>query len=343
MIRNLVSFILRSRLENVMAVGVSLSLSVFFLTTRLFHTFHFGMLDFLFILLPVGVLGVKALLGLLLSSEKEGDENIDPTKYLVRFFQPLVKITRDWFPFLLLSACYYSLYNNLILRINPHSADPFLSKIDAAILGNQASILLEPFIHPWITDFLNAIYFSHVLFFPGVALYFYLKREEKTFRRLMMGYLTIILMGIISYILVPAIGPEKFLADSYTRDLHGQMLSRTVNYIIDIGRVNNDCFPSLHVGIPLLLSFYLRDYRRKAFVPMLIYVALMCCATIYLRYHYLIDVIAAFAYAPAAYYLNDFLLCHWPGEKLSGLAAQIQEKHHTTHPAQNQNVNQPEI
>ena len=58
------------------------------------------------------------------------------------------------------------------------------------------SILLEPFINPALTDFLNVVYFSHVLFFPGVALYFYLTGEKKAFRRLMMGYLTIFLMGI---------------------------------------------------------------------------------------------------------------------------------------------------
>ena len=39
----------------------------------------------------------------------------------------------------------------------------------------------------------------------------------------------------------------------------------------------------------------------------------MCCATIYLRYHYLIDVIAAFSFAPAAYWLNDFLLATLAG------------------------------
>ena len=42
----------------------------------------------------------------------------------------------------------------------------------------------------------------------------------------------------------------------------------------------------------------------------------MCFATLYLRYHYLVDVIAAFVYAPAAYFLNDFLLRHWPGERI---------------------------
>jgi membrane-associated phospholipid phosphatase len=343
MIRKFFLFVLRCRLENVMAVVVPYALLVFFLTTRLFHSFEFGMLDFIFILLPIGILGVKCLLELLAAPELEDGQNFDAMNYLASFFRPLVGIFRDWFPFFLLGACYYSLYSNLMLKVNPHTADAALSKIDAALLGNQASFLLEPFVRPALTDFFNVIYFSHVIFFPGVALYFYLAKERKVFRRLMMGYLTIMLMGVVSYLLIPAVGPEKYFANQYTHDLRGQLLSRSVDYIINIGRVAYDCFPSLHVGIPLLLSFYLRDYCRKAFIPALVYVALMCCATIYLRYHYFIDVVAAFAYAPAAYYLNDFLLARWPGEKLSGLAAEIEEKRHPDHPAQSQCVNQPEI
>ena len=140
----------------------------------------------------------------------------------------------------------------------------------------------------------------------------------------MMGYLTIILMGITSYILIPANGPGNFFANQYTRDLQGRMLSHTVDYFIAVGRVSFDCFPSLHVGIPLLLSFYLRDYRKKLFIPALIYVVLMSCATLYLRYHYFIDIIGAFVYAPAAYFLNDFLLRHWPGERALNSPAKIE-------------------
>ena len=322
MFRNLLSFLLRSRLENILAAGVSLSLLVLFLTTRLFHSFHFGMHDFIFILLPIGILGLKALLGLLSSSEAgtEGDTGLG--RFLILFFQPFLKIFRDWFPFLLLSACYYSLFSNLILRVNPHTADAVLARIDAWILGKQAAFLMEPWIHPWLTDFLSLVYFSFVLSLPGVALYFYLVKEEKAFRRIMMGYLTLILLGITSYLLVPAVGPGQFFADRFTRDLQGQAISRGIGYIIQNARVSHDCFPSLHVGIPLLLSLYMRDYRRKAFIPFLVYVGLMSCATLYLRYHYFIDVLAAFIYAPAAYLLNDFLLAHWPGEQRSPVPAE---------------------
>jgi len=322
--RKFLHFILHSRLEDVLAAAFSICLLILFSTTRLFHSFTMGPLDFAFILLPMGLLCIKALLGLLAAGSEAG-ENPDTMNYLAGFFRPLVKIVRDWFPFFLLCACYYALYTNLVLRVNPHTADALLAKIDAAILGNQPSFLLEPLIRPWLTDFLNAIYFSHVLFFPGAAFYFYLKAEGKAFRRLMMGFLTIMLLGITSYILVPAVGPESFFASQYTLDLQGHALVKSVDYIFRTGHVAFDCFPSLHVGIPLLLSFYVRDYRRKAFVPVLIYVALMCFATIYLRYHYLIDVIAAFAYAPAAYGLNDLLLRHWPGERAAEAAVPLEK------------------
>jgi len=309
-----------------MAAGVSILLLAFFSATRMFHTFDFGMLDFLFILLPVGILFFKYLLELLFLPDPESDNAVAPTRYVGAFFRPMTVILRDWFPFFLLTACYYSLYDNLLLRVNPHTADASLAAIDSALFGTQPSFLLEPYIRPWITEFLNVVYFSHVIVFPTIALYFYLRKERWMFRRMMMGYLTIFLMAVVSYLLVPAVGPEKFFASQYAHDLRGEILSRGVSYIIDIGRVSHDCFPSMHVGIPLLLTLYLRDHCRKAFVPALVYVAFMCAATIYLRYHYAIDVIAAFVYVPAAYFLNDLILRHWPGEKISGMAQHLNDQ-----------------
>jgi membrane-associated phospholipid phosphatase len=317
MFRKITSFILHCRLEDVLAAGFSATLLLFFLTERAFHTFQLNGHDIIFILLPAGVLGVKCLLEMLRAPDVEAQGTLNTGAYLASFFSPLAEIFRDWFPFFLLSACYYALFTNLLLRVNPHTADTFLSGIDAWLLGNQASFLLERWINPWATDFFIVIYFLYVFSLPVVAIYFYTTRAKSVFRRVMMGYLTLMLMGITSYLLVPAIGPGSFFADHYTQDLmSGHAVIRSVDYVMRNGHVAYDCFPSLHVGIPLLLSFYLRNYSRKFFIPALVYVAVMCGATIYLRYHYVADVLAAFIYAPAAYWLNDFLLSHWPGERI---------------------------
>jgi len=320
MLRKITTFILHCRLEDVMAAGFSLALLLFFLTRRVFHTFELNGHDIVFILLPAAVLAVKSLLGILFAPDGGENQEASTGKYLASFFRPLAEIFRDWFPFFLLSACYYALFTNLLLRVNPSTADPVLSRIDAALLGNQASFLLERWINPWTTDFFNLVYFSYIFSLPVVAVYFYTAGTKPVFRRVMMGYLTLMLMGISSYLLVLAIGPGSYFAGHFTRDLNGHAVSRSVDYIIRNGRVAYDCFPSLHVGIPLLLSLYLRDYCRRLFIPALAYVVLMCFATTYLRYHYLVDVLAAFVYAPVAYWLNDFLLARWPGESIIAAA-----------------------
>ena len=320
MLQRIKSFVLHCRLEDVTAVGFSATLMAFFLSKRVFNTFEMNGHDVVFLLLPAGVLGLKCLFELLFASETEGRGTLDTGEYLASFFRPLVQIVRDWFPFILLSSCYYALYTNLMLRVNPHTMDGVLSRMDAALLGNQASFLLEPWNNPWATDFFCLIYFSYVFTLPGVALYFYLANKKLIFRRVMMGYLTLMLLGIVSYLFIPAIGPGTFFDHQYTHDLNGHPLLRSVDYIMRTGRVSHDCFPSLHVGIPLLLSLYLRAYHRKLFAPALIYVGFMCGATIYLRYHYVVDVLAAFIYAPIAYWLNDFLLARWPGEKITAVS-----------------------
>jgi membrane-associated phospholipid phosphatase len=312
----MVSFILRCRLENVMAAGFSTGLAVFFLSERAHHSFPLNIHDIAFIMLPAGILAVKCLLGILFSPDQ--DTEGDLRHFLTNFFRPLFEIFRDWFPFLVLSACYFALYTNLIIRVNPHTADALLARADALLLGgHQPSFLMEPMINSWLTDFFSLIYFSYVLSLPAVALYFYLKKEKTIFRRIMMGYLMLMLMGIVSYLIFPAAGPGSFFASQYSRDLQGHAISHGVSFIIQSGRVAYDCFPSLHVGISLLVCVYLRDYKRKLFLPALGYVALMCLATLYLRYHYLIDLVGSFMFVPAAYWLNDFLLAHWPGEKVS--------------------------
>src|SRR6516162_3868624 len=152
MFRIITSFILRCRLENVMAAGFSAALAFFFLSARAQHSFPLNIHDIAFIMLPAGILAVKCLLGILFSPEEEGNAGI--RNFLTDFFRPLLEIFRDWFPFLVLSACYYALYTNLIIRVNPHTADAMLAQVDSVLLGgHQPSFLMEPLINPWLTDF----------------------------------------------------------------------------------------------------------------------------------------------------------------------------------------------
>ncbi|MBF0406908.1 MAG: phosphatase PAP2 family protein [Candidatus Riflebacteria bacterium] len=312
MIRKFLNYILSFRPESVMAGIVTSGILLLVFSTQLFKSFSLGPHDVMFMLLPFMVLLLRALLQSLMINEK----NTEPatlSHLISSFLKPFLQIFHDWLPFILLSACYYSLYSNLILKVNPNCVDSQLAAIDNWLFGTQPAFVLEAYIFPLLTDFLSIIYFSYLIYFPGVALYFYLKQEYKPFRRMMMGYLILILMGVVSYIIFPAVGPEKYFSGKFTKDLRGETISHNLLYIMDF-KVSHDCFPSMHVGLVLLVALYLREYRPRIFPFAILYVFIMFCSTIYLRYHYVIDIIAAVPFVFAAHRLTDVILKNWPGE-----------------------------
>jgi len=53
-----------------------------------------------------------------------------------------------------------------------------------------------------------------------------------------------------------------------------------------------DCFPSLHTAQPLAILIIAYKYERKLFYILLLPIMMTIFSTMYLRYHYGIDVIA---------------------------------------------------
>lgn len=300
-----------SRVEDLLALAATLGALVLLAVTDSYRRFQLGLLDIFFILLPLLLLLFKIVITEFVAFSRSEIATTDPESYLWDFLGKLVQLFRDWFPFFLLSAFYYSLFTNFILRVNPHTADAHLAAIDAWLLGDQAAILLQPWVRPWLTDLLNTIYVSYLLYFPGIAFYLYVTGRHHTFRRVMLGLLLLMGMGVVSYILVPAIGPGKFFYDRFTVPLW-ERPSDPMAMLIDRYRVVHDCFPSLHVGIPLLLCLYAWEARARGIATLATcYVLLMAAATIYLRYHYVIDVLAVPPYVVAAWRLADMLLAKW--------------------------------
>ena len=302
-----------SRVEDALALVVTALALAFFFGTTVYSRFELGLIDFFFILLPVLLLLLRMFFTELLAFARSTDQSEDPEGFLWHFLEELATLFRDWFPFFLLSAFYFSLYTNFILRINPHTADRTLAAIDEWFLGSQAAFLLEPYVHPAITFVLNTTYVSYLFYFPGIALYLYVTGRHTVFRRYMLGLLVLMGMGVVSYILVPAIGPGKFFYEQLSRGLDEQNPDPLIGLIHQY-RVVHDCFPSLHVGIPLLIAVYAWEAGIVRWaVAATVYVLLMMAATVYLRFHYVVDVVAVFAYVPVAHWLTDLLLTRWPG------------------------------
>jgi membrane-associated phospholipid phosphatase len=66
-------------------------------------------------------------------------------------------------------------------------------------------------------------------------------------------------------------------------------------------------FPSSHVGLAIILSYLAYKHHKKLFYITLPFVTGICFATVYLKEHYVIDVLAAFLIAPVFVYTGNFV------------------------------------
>lgn len=177
-------------------------------------------------------------------------------------------------------------------------ADDVLIRLDLALFGFHASVWTERFATPWLTDTLSFCYFLHILLPPLVLVFIALKGPRAAFVEVVEAFVLMSLVGVSLYVAVPAVGPLHTLADLYQHDLAGGVVGQANRAFIESTRVPRDAFPSLHVGISALLLLYAARSSRLFALVLLPAVVGNWIATIYLRYHYLVDVVAGFALVP---------------------------------------------
>jgi membrane-associated phospholipid phosphatase len=98
------------------------------------------------------------------------------------------------------------------------------------------------------------------------------------------------------------------LRDQYTVPLYQslEVFNRETEFM-DFARIQRDVFPSLHVGISFVVWLYAwRNSQRLGWILSPLVLSLWV-STIYLRYHYLVDVVAGLILAPLCYGLANWL------------------------------------
>jgi membrane-associated phospholipid phosphatase len=126
------------------------------------------------------------------------------------------------------------------------------------------------------------------------------RRDLETAKKLFAGLFTIYGIGFLGYTLLPAGGPWVALAERYQGPLAGGPLTRLHDWIVVNGTNGVDVFPSLHCALTAFALFFDRVHHPSRYRRWLFPIALLWASTIYLRYHYAVDVLAGFALAVAA-------------------------------------------
>jgi len=223
------------------------------------------------------------------------------------FVRPFWEIIRDWFPFLIILLMYYSLWGDATLLIVTRDRDQALIALDQRLFGFHASLVMQRIISPAMTAWMTFAYFYHIINIPLVACFLYVRCDRARFREMMSGLMVISFLGLMGYLLVPAIGPMYALRSQYTVPLSRSVwvFNRDIDFM-DFARIRRDVFPSLHVGISFVVWLYAYRNSKKLFWILSPLVLSLWLSTLYLRYHYLIDVVAGLILAPLS-----FLLANW--------------------------------
>ncbi len=214
--------------------------------------------------------------------------------------------TRSWRVGLL----FYPLAMNVVFpnmkvaipKIHPLKMDSMLQAIDTHLVGTNLSLRLQPLVHPLLTEVFSACYF---LFFVYLlfSLIYYFVGDVDLLKRFVIGLFTIYGIGFLGYSFVPASGPCQAMAKDFKVPLVGWWITYLNNAVVLRGSNGVDVFPSLHCAVSSFFLFFDRRHRPWRFRLYLVPCVGLWLSTIYLRYHYLIDVLCGFALSAFALWL----------------------------------------
>ncbi len=196
-------------------------------------------------------------------------------------------------PVLIVPVVFDSL-GDLIPWIRPHLMDDILIKIDHAIFGVHPTVWLERFVHPVVTVILQIAYITYYPMAIVLGIVLVSKGRMKEFDEAVFGIILCFYLSYIGYILVPALGPRFALAHAQTRGLDaGAFVLAIQDTLNALENTKTDAFPSGHTAIALMTLYYAWKFNEKTLTILLVpTVSLLIISTVYLRYHYVIDVIA---------------------------------------------------
>ena len=212
--------------------------------------------------------------------------------YEVKRPNPTSWFFRNWYPLPYVASCYKEMAL-FIPAVRSTDADQWLANLDFRVWGVHPSVWLEHVHTPVLTEFLQVVY---TLFVPAVlyiAWALWRQRRTKDFQY----YAFLIALGFlasyIGYILVPARGPRFLLKHLQHFPLQGLWLFQAMQSALDrLESAHFDCFPSGHTELTILAWWGSRMVSKRLFRVYLAYTPCIIFATVYLRYHYTVDLLA---------------------------------------------------
>jgi membrane-associated phospholipid phosphatase len=132
----------------------------------------------------------------------------------------------------------------------------------------------------------------------------------------MVSLCMVTVLGYAGYLLVPAVGPYVYQAALFqTRLPGGEHTHFFIEQIDSLKGVARDCFPSMHTAHTTVVLAFTRRFSRKWFWVYLPIAVGLYVSTVYLRMHYVVDVLGGFAVSAVAIWLGPRVERAWQASR----------------------------
>jgi hypothetical protein len=201
----------------------------------------------------------------------------------------------------------YFAFADLLPIVNPTSLDQELYNLDLQLFGVEPAMFMDRFVTPTTTEWFSFFYFGYFFALAAHVLsILFLSRNTSVVGHFSLGLLLVFSIGHTLYMIVPGYGPYKAMPEMFHNAFPPGIWWNMVTDIVSQSGAQKDIFPSLHTAAPtfmLLFSFHHRDRLPYRFTwPVIAFFTVnIVIATLFLRWHYVIDVVAGLLLAGFAH------------------------------------------
>jgi len=218
---------------------------------------------------------------------------------------PVVKIIRYFLPFVLLSYWYPETYyfNNFIFG----NLDHHFVKADQLWFGCQPSLEFSKRMPwAWFSELMYFGYFSYYFIFFGTALWCYIFRQELMNRAIFLFVVSFYIYYMVFFI-VPVMGPQFYFSSPLNEVPDGYLFCKLMRFLQATGEKPTGAFPSSHVAITFTVVIFIAQYCRVLLKYALPLFVILVMSTVYIKAHYLVDVIGGLLAVAVTYPLVDWM------------------------------------
>jgi membrane-associated phospholipid phosphatase len=242
----------------------------------------------------------------------------------------ILRLIHDWYP----APSIYLIYKQvhvIIQSMGVKDWDWFLIEVDRFLFGVDPTAWLSRWINPVLTEIMQFAYASYFLIMLALGVELYLKKE---YEKYYFGVFAIVFGFILSYfgyMLFPAVGPRFTLHDfdMLKNELPGIWLANGIRDILNVGEsiprnavnaialAQRDVFPSGHTQLTIVTIILAFRYKMKCRYVVTFLGILLIISAVYLRYHYVIDIIGGIIFVWPTLWLAPIFINWWNKKRSS--------------------------